>query len=245
VLATKQKFWKDYYGQLQADADTWLDSSNECTHLQTISLALEAAGQIERRRCLELGCGRGQMSRCLSVLDASERVAVDQVDSMLAGYAEDFPDVSWQCLDGSDQEAVHSLGKFDLIFALEVLQYLPISQTLPFLAERLTPGGRFVGVVPNAECPLVQNAVERFSGKYAAASVSEIQSAFETSSTIAWWSCRGLTFAEDQKISPYEVSPWTEDPQWRQPPNRILFVAQSIDLELSCPQGYSERACTP
>jgi len=231
VFVTKQEYWKDYYNQIQVDSNAWLDSSNERTYLQTVAIALEAAGQVEGRRCLELGCGRGHLSRCLSVLGASENIAVDQAASLLAGHSKSFPDVSWHCLDGNDHEGMQFLGQFDLIFALEVLQYLPFSETLQFLAGRLNPGGRFVGVVPNAECPLVQKAMERFEGKYIGVNTVEIQSAFETCSSIDRWSCRGLDFADDQMISPYEVSPWTENPDWRRPPNRILFVGQSICLE--------------
>lgn len=227
VLTAKQEFWKDYYEEVASDGTPWLDCSNERTHLQTISLALESAGQVGGRRCLELGCGRGHLSRCLDVLEASERVAVDQVESMLDGFAARYPQVSWHCRDAHDHEALKTLGRFDLIFALEVLQYLPIHETLQFLAKRLLPDGRLVGVVPNADCPLVQNAMDRFDGNYVAADVADIKHALDSSAEIAWWVCRGMSFAEDQRVAPYELSSWTDDPDWATAPNRILFVAQA------------------
>ncbi|MCG8448059.1 MAG: methyltransferase domain-containing protein [Pirellulales bacterium] len=227
MSVTKQSFWNDYYEQLQAEGNPWLDCSNDRTHLQTISLALEAAGQVIGRRCLEIGCGRGHLSRCLSVLGAGELVAVDQVESMIAEQSAHFPEVAWHCRDASDHVSMQSLGKFDLIFVLEVLQYLPLVESLQCFAKQLLPGGRLVGVVPNAECPIVQKAMDHFEGNYVAADIEKIEAALEAIPEIDHWTCRGLTFASDQRIVPYEASPWTTTPDWPQPPNRLLFVAQA------------------
>lgn len=226
MLTAKPDFWKTYYEGVAAEGDPWLDCSNQRTHLQTIAAALEAAGSVIGKRCLELGCGRGHLSRCLDVLGGEELTAVDLVDDMLSGFAEQHPQIDWRCLDASDQDALERLGRFDLVFAIEVLQYLPIADTLRFLMERLTPGGRLVALVPNAGCPLVQKAVDRFDGAYVPGDVGEIKETFDACGDAAWWACRGLTFADDQRITPYELSAWSDDPHWATPPNRLLLVAE-------------------
>jgi protein-L-isoaspartate O-methyltransferase len=226
-LAAAPDFWKDYYQQIQCAGTPWLDCSNERTHLQTIAVALEAAGSAIGRRTLEIGCGRGHLSRCLAVLESAECVALDQVSSLFDGHERRYPEVTWICGDAGDRRTLQSLGSFDLIFLVEVLQYLPIADTLLRVTKQLAPGGRLVAIVPNAECPIIQKAAARFNGHYVPADVGEVKRTFESAPTVDWWACRGMTFADDQRVVPYALSPWTDDPNWPAPPNRLVLVAQA------------------
>jgi hypothetical protein len=40
------------------------------------------------------------------------------------------------------------------------------------------------------------------------------------------WELRGLRFGFDQRVAPYEFLPWTQNPTWTDPPNRIQLVVQ-------------------
>ena len=80
-MATDQQAkWAEYYRKLHsASPNPWLDLSNEAVQAQTFAVAIEAAGAIGERRCLDIGCGYGQLSTCLHGLRASEVVGVDIV----------------------------------------------------------------------------------------------------------------------------------------------------------------------
>jgi hypothetical protein len=52
-----RKYWERRYDQVFTEGNPWLDYSNECVHIQTLGLCLEASGTVHRKRCLDLGCG--------------------------------------------------------------------------------------------------------------------------------------------------------------------------------------------
>jgi len=202
-----------------------LDCSNERVHAQTIALALDAAGSVVGNRCLELGCGRGQLSCCLAALGADHLVAVDLIPAMIQENKVRHPQIQRMCSDISDQDSINQLGLFDRIFAVEVLQCVPFESTIQPFFEKLLSGGRLIRVVPNGECPIVARTVERFDGNYVPVVSAQIKTLFESCPKIEWWSCRGLGFAEDQRIAPCDPTAWTVDLCWHKPPNRLMFVA--------------------
>jgi len=224
--AQRDEYWKAHYRAVFAQPNPWLDYSNHRVHLQSLAVALEAAGGVLGRACLDAGCGRGQLSIALQGLGAAAVTGFDvnavAIDELRAKH----PSCEWLAGSISDPATYANLGRFDLVFALEVLQYVTLDGCLPLLWNATGPGGRLIALVPNRECPIVGKSMQRFSGQYGAISPSELQAAVSGLEDLQFWACRGLWFRDDQSIAPYDLSPWTEDAGWERPPNRLLFIAQ-------------------
>jgi 2-polyprenyl-3-methyl-5-hydroxy-6-metoxy-1,4-benzoquinol methylase len=218
-------YWEQHYEQVFAAGNSWLDYSNERVHLQTLGLCLELADALHGRRCLDLGCGRGQLAQVLASCGAH----VTGLDASVAGIAElrgARPDLTWRVANLLDDGYLDGDAPFDRAFMIEVLQYLPLAATLRRVWGKLAPGGRMIAMVPNAACPIVQRTVARFDGRFVAPSGPELAAVLGGLPDVEAWAMRALAFRADQRITPYEVRPWsTEPPDGTPPPNRIQFVA--------------------
>jgi hypothetical protein len=89
----------------------------------------------------------------------------------------------------------------------------------------LAPGGRLVAVVPNADCSIVAGTRQRFDARYAPPTFEQLSREVGSLPGVAQWACRGLSFADDQRIAPYETTPWTRAPSWTRQPNRLQLAA--------------------
>jgi SAM-dependent methyltransferase len=223
-----QAFWREHYEELGAKGPRWLDYSNERTQAQTLALALEAAGPLDGREVLDVGCGHGQLSLAARGLGARRVVGVDVAASCVERNARLHPDIQWIAASVLSMEPG---GPFDVVFAIEVLQYAPLAEALRGLWGLLRPGGRLVAVVPYAGCPIVRRVSTRFEGRYAAASVPELQAALEALPDLGGWQVRGLSFREDQAFCPYEATAWTTAPAWPAAPNRLQLVARRAERQ--------------
>jgi 2-polyprenyl-3-methyl-5-hydroxy-6-metoxy-1,4-benzoquinol methylase len=214
-------FWAEHYARPEVREHPWLDLSNEAVQVQTFSLALEAAGPLLGKSCADIGCGSGRFSSLLATLGARDVTGVDQV---LHPHVQDGR-IRWVLANLEDDLRFSSLPAFDLVFALEVLQYVPFAAAMRTLWERVRAGGRLVAVVPNGACPIVRRAADRFgAARYAAPSPRELRTTLDalTPSTRC---VRGLTFQPDQQFVPYRVDPWSREPAADATPNRWLLVA--------------------
>jgi 2-polyprenyl-3-methyl-5-hydroxy-6-metoxy-1,4-benzoquinol methylase len=215
-------FWAHHYARPDVRETPWLDLSNESVQVQGFSLALEAAGPILGKSCADVGCGSGRFSTVLASLGASDVTAVDQVLNPLARD----PRIRWVCADLENTTRFSSLPSFDLVFALEVLQYVPFAAGLRTLWDRVRGGGRLVAIVPNGACPIVRRAADRFGqANYAAPGPRDLRAALEALPSVALRSVRGMTFQKDQQLVPYRVDPWGPEPAEDATPNRWLLVA--------------------
>jgi 2-polyprenyl-3-methyl-5-hydroxy-6-metoxy-1,4-benzoquinol methylase len=224
-MSTQEQFWTSYYGEVVKNATPWLDYSNERVQAQTFGLALEAAGPIGGRRCVDIGCGWGHFSRSLSALQASGVTGVDIVPEMIALHEREHPQIRWLCGSLRSADLLEQLGRYDIAFLVEVLQYLPAAEALNALWQRLLPGGRIVGVVPNADCPIVCRTRARFGANYAPLTVAQIDAVLQGWPELECAAYRGLSFVRDQRLAPYAVSPWRTSREWESEPNRVQFVA--------------------
>jgi 2-polyprenyl-3-methyl-5-hydroxy-6-metoxy-1,4-benzoquinol methylase len=224
-MSTQEQFWSCYYGEIVKNATPWLDYSNERVQAQTFGLALEAAGPIGARRCVDIGCGWGQFCRSLSALQASSVTGVDIVPEMIARHECEHPHIRWLCGSLQSPDLLEQLGSYDIAFLLEVLQYVPAAEALDALWKRLLPGGRIVGVVPNADCPIVSRTRERFGPNYAPLTTRQIDAVLQGWDELEYAAYRGLSFGRDQRLAPYAVSAWRTSCDWESEPNRIQFVA--------------------
>jgi len=218
--------WVDYYHKIYANETTWLDYSNAHVQGQTFGIALEAAGPVTGKRCLDVGCGRGQLSLVLSALQASEVVGVDIIAESINACRERHPQVRWEVGTPEDAEFCESLGRFDLIFCIELLQLVDWQQTLKTLWNRVSSGGRIVVIVPNKSNPIVQKTIDRFAGRYVAPNPAELTQLVETLPDVECWAYRGMDFQQDQRIVPYVTSPWTNTATNDFLSNRLVIAIQ-------------------
>ena len=221
----RTSFWTKYYSDVHGRENGWLDYSNERVQAQSLAVAIEAAGPLEGRSCIDAGAGKGQLAHALRALGAQAVTAIELVSSTVEALGDRHPDVTWRQGSVADPKTFEGIGAVDVLFAVEVLQYVPLRECLSLLWSRVRPGGRLVGVIPNAGCPLVARAVARFGGEFVPAHSSELSDALSSLPEVGLWRCRGLTFAADQAIAPYEVSAWKSGAGWTDPPNRFAFVA--------------------
>jgi SAM-dependent methyltransferase len=225
-MSRQETFWLDYYADVVKAGNSWLDYSNDRVQAQTFAVALDSAGPIHGRRCLDIGCGRGQFCRALSAFGASCVTGVDIVPEAIARLERESPDIRWLCGSPHDPELIEQLGTYAIAFLLEVLQYTKFPDALRAVWRHLEPGGRLIAVAPNPNCPIVSRTRDRFDTLYAPPTLIEIQSEVSGWSDLEHVAYRAMFFGADQRIAPYEVSPWVTSGGWNgMEPNRIQFVA--------------------
>jgi 2-polyprenyl-3-methyl-5-hydroxy-6-metoxy-1,4-benzoquinol methylase len=224
-MSAQEEFWSKYYGDVVKIGNAWLDYSNERVQAQTFGLALEAAGPIRTKRCLDVGCGWGHFCCALDALGASSVTGLDIVPEMIAHHQREYPHIRWICGGLNEDDVSRGLDSCDVAFLLEVLQYLPFPNALRAVWNRVLPGGRVVAVVPNANCSIVSRTRERFGNRYAPLTVAPIAAELATWPDLesVWY--RGWSFGGDQQLVPYEISPWRTSEGWDGEPNRFQFVA--------------------
>ena len=218
--------WVDYYQKVYATDNTWLDYSNAHVQGQTFGIALEAAGPISGKRCLDVGCGRGQLSLALAALQAKEVVGVDIIADSINACRERHPQVRWEIGTPENEEFCKSLGQFDLMFCIELLQLVGWQKTLRSLWDRVSSGGRIVVIVPNKNNPIVQKTIARFAGKYVAPNPAELTELVSELPDVDCWAFRGMDFQQDQRIVPYVTSPWVNSSSSDITSNRLVIAIQ-------------------
>jgi 2-polyprenyl-3-methyl-5-hydroxy-6-metoxy-1,4-benzoquinol methylase len=241
IRQVSSEFWKNYYTKVFRNSEgqpvPWLDYSNERVQAQIFSLVLEAAGPLVGRDCLDVGCGWGGFSLCIASL-GGEVTGIDLTENMIVELRSLHPEVRWIAGNFLEPGTLGSGESFDLITAIEVLQYVSLEEAVSFLWKHLKPGGRLVGALPNADCPIVQRTICRFHGHYNSIATSELISLLKTFPNLDAWAISGLSFRDDQKIWPYEASPWITNPEWKdRVPNRLLFVAQKAPRKVGSIQS--------
>jgi SAM-dependent methyltransferase len=218
-------FWRSYYTGVHGQGREWLDYSNEMVQVQGFGLALEAANRVVGRSALDVGCGMGRFAQLLHALGAAPVTGLELIAGTVADLRQRAPAISWLAGDAADPASYAQLTACDLVFALEVLQYVPFAPAIAVLWRQVRPGGRLIGLIPNRACPFLAKALARFAGRYLAVDEAEIATTLGALPALAGWRLRGLRFAADQTVSPYAVSPWTIEALGGAPPNRFQFVA--------------------
>jgi SAM-dependent methyltransferase len=221
-----EEYWATYYRGVVDGGTPWLDYSNARVQAQTLALALEAAGPVHGLRCLDIGCGWGQLTRMLAAAGAVQPTGVDIVPELIAQLAAAHPGHRWACGSPTDDAFLEGLGDFDVVFAVEVLQVVPMAATVEALWRRVVPGGRLVGVVANGRCSIVQRTQQRFGDRYVGIDVDAVSAVLAQLPDVAAFAFRGMFFQQDQTLVPYRAGPWSAAPAWPEEPNRVQFVAQ-------------------
>ncbi len=226
VMNGQEAFWLDYYAGVAKAGNSWLDYSNDRVQAQTFGLALDSAGPVHGKRCLDIGCGRGQFSRALAALGASSVTGIDIVPEVIATLERESSHIRWLCGSPNSPEVIKQLDTYEIVFFLEVLQYIEFPAALRAAWHHLEPGGRLVAIAPNPNCAIVSRTRDRFAARYSPPALDAIQSEVSGWMDLEHVAYRALFFARDQRTAPYEVSPWLTSGGWNGlEPNRIQFVA--------------------
>jgi hypothetical protein len=162
----------------------------------------------------------------LSAAGAAEVTGVDIVPELIAQLGAAHPGCRWTCGSPTDESLLAALGDFEVVFAVEVLQVVPMAATVDALWRRVVPGGRLVGVVANGRCPIVQRTQRRFPDRYIGIDVDAIAAVLAHLPDVASFGFREMAFQADQSLLPYRTGPWTTTPAWSEAPNRVQFVVQ-------------------
>lgn len=226
MVESQQESWGEYYQRVFAGGSPWLDYSNAHVQGQTFGVAIESAGPINGKQCLDVGCGRGHLSLALAGLQASRVVGVDIVAESIAACRDQHPQVQWEVGTLEDEQFVQSLGQFDVIFLIEMLHYVDWRKCLHLLWKQLNAGGRIVVIVPNKDNAIVQKTIARFEGRYAPPNPAEIAALVAELPDLDCWGYRGMDFQQDQRLVPYVTSPWANTVVKEFSSNRMVVVLQ-------------------
>lgn len=224
----RKAYWEKHFSEQHADGamsgTRKLDFSNDRVRTQTYGWILEACGIVGGKRCLDAGCGTGEIALLLAAL-GGEVEAFDIAPAAVSALQSEHPGIRWFVGDVGDVGSSQIAAQYDLIISSEVLQYVDAGQAIARMWPHLAPGGRLIGVVPYASCPIVQSVQKRFDDHYQGIALDTLRDLADSLPGVAqtWW--RGAAFLDDQTLLPYGLSPWCTDFQAPQtPPNRIQFV---------------------
>lgn len=222
-------YWKEYFSHLSADqglSDTAkLDFSNDRVRFQTYGWMMEAMGPLAGRRCLDAGCGTGDLALVMNTLGAGVD-AFDFAEPGIARLRRAHPQVRWVVADLTALEGAELAAEYDVVTASEVLQHVPAAAAIRTLWQRVAPGGRLVAVMPNADCPIVQRTQTRFGGHYNGMHLTTLLECLAALPGAAFYRWRGAGFLADQTLLPYGLTPWLDGPHdfGEAPPNRFQFA---------------------
>ena len=223
--------WVEYNQRVHAEKSLALDYSNaesqgQILQAQTFGIAIEAGGPLGNKRCLDIGCGRGQLALALAAFQAREVVGVDIVAESIIAFRERYPHVKWEIGSPDDEQFCRRLGLFDVIFVIELLQLVEWQKSFQILWNQVAPGGRLVVIVPNKDNPIVQKTIARFEGTYTAPNPTELSALVAELPDVNSWAYRGMDFQQEQTIVPYATSPWTNSIIEGFDSNRLVIVVQ-------------------
>lgn len=220
---SQQVFWQEHYRGLHPkknDVGTSksMDYPNDRLQVYTYAQVLEALGRLSNQSLLDAGCGWGVLSLMAHSLGASV-VGVDFVSETVRSLRELHPQIRWEVANFADPEA--SLGVFDRVAAVEVLQYTDFGSAVTNLWNLVAPGGRLVACVPNSLCPFSQSVHQRLN-QWTPVGPDDIKDAARALPGCSALYMKGLAYLEDQTFLPYADSSWGAEISGT--PNRIVFA---------------------
>jgi len=223
---TRETYWRDTFAELHAQPHDYLDYATAGEQTFTFGVCLLAAASVSGLRCLDAGCGKGGFARMLRAAGARAVVGLDYIDATIQSLRESDPGIRWESGSVCEAAAIESLGAFDLVFAIEVLQCVPPEGMFQALWAALAPNGRLIGVTPNADNPFVRRRMDERPGLYAPLETAAIIRHMQRLPGVADLGVMGFAWREDRSSVLYDLLPLTSAPHWDQPPKRILFMAR-------------------
>ncbi len=220
------RYWHAHFAGRHGEVDSSgtarsLDYPNDRLRLQIYAHVFEAAGPLDGKDVLDVGCGWGSCALMVHACGAHV-TAVDIVPETIARLTVAYPMIDWVVADLTNEADVSGLPEADCLIAAEVLQHLTLDTAISSLWSHVRPGGRFVGSIPNRECPIIQKVTERFEGYFEGASVSDLSRLARALPNLRDFWVKALAFRSDQRFLPYCATDWTKEVPGV--PNRLVFT---------------------
>jgi 2-polyprenyl-3-methyl-5-hydroxy-6-metoxy-1,4-benzoquinol methylase len=222
----RDAYWRRTFSELHVLPHDHVDYPTAAEQAFTFAAALLACGPTEAMRCLDAGCGKGGFARMLHAAGAQHVTGLDYIDATIQALRQSDPHIRWESGSVCDAEAMASLGIFDVICAIEVLQCVQPEAMFQSLWHRLAPGGRLIGVTPNADNSFVRKRADERPGLYAPLGTAAILKHLRELPELADFGVMGFSWREDRGSVLYDLLPFTSTPAWQQPPKRLLFMAR-------------------
>lgn len=138
----------------RAELDRWHEIERLVARVEE-RRAADGEPAAERRRALDLGCGRGWITRLLADrLDGWEVRGVDPLAASVEIARAQHPGLDIRRATGRDLLQLGETGTYDLVVASEVIEHVPYGDQDAFLAqalELLRPGGHLLLTTPRGE----------------------------------------------------------------------------------------------
>ena len=137
---------RNSFNELAADEEHFPSTIDP--RIYHVQLILEYFGDLQGKRVLDAGCGKGRFTRVLKDrYPAAEMHALDLAESMLAYAGRDL-----QRCAGSLTQLPYGPGTFDCVYATESLEHaVEIETAVAEVCRVLKPGGRIVVIDKNVE----------------------------------------------------------------------------------------------
>jgi 2-polyprenyl-3-methyl-5-hydroxy-6-metoxy-1,4-benzoquinol methylase len=219
-------YWRRTFAGLHAQPHNYVDYATAEEQAFTFGACLMAAGSVVSRSCLDAGCGKGGFARLLLAAGARHVVGLDFVEDTIQTLRQSDPGIRWESGSVCDAAGIARLGVFDTVFAIEVLQCVPPGAMFRNLWSALAPGGRLIGVTPNADNPFVRRRGEERPGLYAPLGTAAIIQQLQQLPDVADLGVIGFVWRENRGTVLYDLLPLTAWPRWEHPPKRLMFIAR-------------------
>lgn len=229
------EFWQEHYQRIFASGESYLDYSNETVQLQGFAAVLDGSGGIRGKRCLDVGAGTGLFSRTLHALGAAHVCAVDFIPKAIEELRTSTPQVDSKLAKADEITPNMFQSPFDRVYVIEVLQYLDFDRITQNLWSLVAPGGRLVGVVPNADNAIVAQVIQRFESKFRAVPAAALMHKLNSLPDLSVARFKGLSFGNDQSVAAYESTTWNKQIASSENFNRIAFVAVKTPVTVHRP----------
>ena len=225
VTDDRESYWRRTFADLHAQPHDHLDYATAEEQMFTFGACLQAAGAVAGVKCLDAGCGKGGFARMLHSLGARV-VGIDFIEATMQALRRSDPGIRWESGSTCDAATIAGLGLFDRVFAIEILQCVPPEPLLQNLWSAVAPGGRLIGVTPNADNPFVRRRADERPGRYTPLGTAAIIQHMRTLPDVADLGVMGFAWRDERQSVLYDLLPLTSTPQWHQPPKRLLFLAR-------------------
>lgn len=158
----KGYFWDSLYGW---DGKTW---SRNFTELRTRDLALNALGDVNFKKVLDVGCGDGTYAYVLSKLGANvsgQDLGVIQIQTANERIYGNSNELKGQFICADAKNLMFESNSFDAVFSADFFEHIDLNTKRQVIAEVyrvLKPGGIFVIKTPNLDYLKIIINLKRF-----------------------------------------------------------------------------------
>jgi SAM-dependent methyltransferase len=133
-----------YDARFEAD-EKWREHYSRSPYYHFWTVITDRIVHTKAPAVLEIGCGSGQLAMLLADRDVDEYVGFDFAPKRLAWAREQLPGFRFEVADAFDTD-LYTSAPYNVVVCTEFLEH--VERDLDVI-ERLRPGARFIGTVPN------------------------------------------------------------------------------------------------